>query len=328
MGCQKCVTGFDLAPLGCSFVLVDESAEDWPTFDAVAGEVSLPLVARIAGVDPGLAAALAAGLADTDVVHGTARLEFVHPVIRAAVYESLPSGGRASLHAAAAGGTGRYPPGGEAVHPGPGDPGSLAAAAQRLPPVPYHLGAEGVHRIAVAGHRVGGLVPAYYGGKPSSLFGDGQAPAPPDLGFHLGKLGPCPFRVGFPPDPEPPVLGRRADAREPQERERLRFPLPPRRPNSIFQRGGCVHATVRPVQIVVSPVLGVRWPGGGRRRPVCPSAPSLCTVGDNAATVRRHNAGADEELAGAIPRLRSERDVSSGVLESRRPDAGQRGPPA
>ena len=49
VGCQKCVTGFDLAPLGCSFVLVDESAEDWPTFDAVADEVSLPLVARITG---------------------------------------------------------------------------------------------------------------------------------------------------------------------------------------------------------------------------------------------------------------------------------------
>src|SRR5204863_9077302 len=44
-----------------------------------------------------------------------------------------------------------YPPGRDAVHPVPGDPGSLAAAPQRLAPVPYHLGAERVHRIAVAG---------------------------------------------------------------------------------------------------------------------------------------------------------------------------------
>src|SRR6266566_6492513 len=64
-----------------------------------------------------------------------------------------------------------YPPGRDAVHPGPGDPGALAAVPQRLAPVPDHLGAEGVHRIAVAGHRVVGLVPAYHGGQPSSLVG-------------------------------------------------------------------------------------------------------------------------------------------------------------
>jgi hypothetical protein len=34
-------------------------------------------------------------------------------------------------------------------------------------------------------------VPAYHGGQSSSLVGDGQVPAPPDLGFRLGKLGPC-----------------------------------------------------------------------------------------------------------------------------------------
>ena len=84
-----------------------------------------------------------------------------------------------------------YPPGRDAVHPGPVDPGSLAAVPQRRAPVPDYLGAEGVHRIAVAGHGVVSLVPAYHGGQPSSLVGDGQAPAPPDLGFHLGQLGPC-----------------------------------------------------------------------------------------------------------------------------------------
>ena len=40
-------------------------------------------------------------------------------------------------------------------------------------------------------------MPAYHGGQPSSLFGEGQAPAPPDLGFHLGKLDPYPFQVVF-----------------------------------------------------------------------------------------------------------------------------------
>ena len=88
------------------------------------------------------------------------------------------------------------------------------AAPQRRAPVSDHLGAEGVYRIAVAGHGVVGLVPAYHGGQPSSLVGDGQAPAPPDLGFHLGQLGPCPFGVGFPPDPEPSAPGGRADVRE------------------------------------------------------------------------------------------------------------------
>jgi len=73
-------------------------------------------------------------------------------------------------------------------------------------------------------------VPAYDGSQPSSLVGDGQVAAPPDLGFHLGQLGPCPFRVGFPPDSEPSAPRGRADVRESQERERLRFPLAPRRP--------------------------------------------------------------------------------------------------
>src|ERR1019366_7237154 len=113
------------------------------------------------------------------------------------------------------------------VHPGPGEPGLLAAAPQRLVPVPCHLVAEGVHRIVVAGHGVVGLVPAPHGGQPSSLVGDGQVPATPDLGFHLGKLGPDPFRVSFPPYPEPPAPGGRAEVREPQQCERLRLPLAP-----------------------------------------------------------------------------------------------------
>jgi hypothetical protein len=68
-----------------------------------------------------------------------------------------------------------------------------------------------------------------------------------NLGLHLGKLGPHPFGVGHPPDPEPPVPRGRADVREPQERECLRSALTPRcrsraacRPNSISRvLSGC-----------------------------------------------------------------------------------------
>jgi hypothetical protein len=52
-----------------------------------------------------------------------------------------------------------------------------------------------------------------------------------DLGFHLLQFRRQPFPVGFPPYPEPPGRGGLADVREPQEPERLRFPLAPRCPS-------------------------------------------------------------------------------------------------
>jgi hypothetical protein len=83
-------------------------------------------------------------------------------------------GGRARLrewmHGAGLG----YPPGRDAAHPVPVEPGPLAAAPQRRAPVPDHLGAEGVHRIAVAGHRVISLVPAYHGGQRRPWSGRGR----------------------------------------------------------------------------------------------------------------------------------------------------------
>ena len=85
------------------------------------------------------------------------------------------------------------------------------------------------YRTVVAGHGVVGLMPAHHGGQPSPLLGEWLVAAPPELVFDLLQLGPQPFRVGLAPDPEPPAPGRHADVREAQERERLRFPLAPRR---------------------------------------------------------------------------------------------------
>jgi len=89
------------------------------------------------------------------------------------------------------------PAGGDAVHPGPGEPGFLATAPERLVPVPGDLGAEGVHRVVVAGPGVAGLVPAYHADQPFALVGDGLAAALLDLVVDHLQLGPQPFRVGL-----------------------------------------------------------------------------------------------------------------------------------
>ena len=66
-----------------------------------------------------------------------------------------------------------------------------------------------------------------------SLLGDGQVLASLELGLHPGKLGPHPFRVSLPPDPEPPGLRGRADVHEPQKGERFRFPGTPGCPVAV-----------------------------------------------------------------------------------------------
>ena len=75
---------------------------------------------------------------------------------------------------------------------GPGRRWRLAAAPQRLAPVPGHLVAEGLDRLAVAGHRVVGHVPAHHAGQPSALLRDGLVQAPPELVFNLLQLRPHP----------------------------------------------------------------------------------------------------------------------------------------
>ena len=123
----------------------------------------------------------------------------------------------------------REPPRREAVHPGPGDAGSLAAAPQRLAPVPGHLGAEGVDRVDVAGHGVVGLVPAHHAGQPSPLLRDGLVPAPPSWSLTSFSLARIRFEMVFRRTQK--VRPRlRADVREAEERERLRLPGAPRLP--------------------------------------------------------------------------------------------------
>ena len=69
---------------------------------AVLGEADLRLAADLAGLDPGPAATAADELAAAGILEEGRPLQFVHPIVRAAVEADLPPGGRAGLHAAAA----------------------------------------------------------------------------------------------------------------------------------------------------------------------------------------------------------------------------------
>ena len=115
----------------------------------------------------------------------------------------------------------REPPGGEAVHPLPGEAGALAAAPQRLEPVSHRLVAKGPDGLAVAGHGVVGEVPAHHACQRSALFRDGLMPALPALVFDRCQLGPHPLRDGLALQPEAPVLRLPAVVREAEKVERL-----------------------------------------------------------------------------------------------------------
>jgi len=70
---------------------------------AVAGDdAPLPLVAELAGLDEAVAAAAADGLTEASVLEDVRPLRFVHPIVRAAIDESLPAGEREALHTHAA----------------------------------------------------------------------------------------------------------------------------------------------------------------------------------------------------------------------------------
>jgi predicted ATPase len=70
---------------------------------AVLGDDSdLRLAARVAGVSDYAARAAADDLVRTDIFVHAARLGFVHPIVRAALYEDLAPGERQERHAAAA----------------------------------------------------------------------------------------------------------------------------------------------------------------------------------------------------------------------------------
>jgi DNA-binding CsgD family transcriptional regulator/Flp pilus assembly protein TadD len=63
---------------------------------------SLPRAAALAGLDPDQAARLAAALVDADVLRPGVPLGFVHPLVRASVYDDIAWAERASLHRRAA----------------------------------------------------------------------------------------------------------------------------------------------------------------------------------------------------------------------------------
>jgi DNA-binding CsgD family transcriptional regulator len=85
-----------LARLGPAAVAVATAA-------AVLGdEAALPTVAAVAGVDTEAAVEAVDALARAEILVGSNRLEFVHPVVRAVVYADLPPADRSRLHGAAA----------------------------------------------------------------------------------------------------------------------------------------------------------------------------------------------------------------------------------
>ena len=69
---------------------------------AVLGEADLRLAADLAGLDPGPAATAADELAAAGILEEGRPLQFVHPIVRAAVEADLPPGERVLLHAVAA----------------------------------------------------------------------------------------------------------------------------------------------------------------------------------------------------------------------------------
>ncbi len=79
------------------------SASELANSVAVLGDDSeLQLVAHVAGLTEGAARAAADNLVRADILARTARLGFVHPIVRAALYEDLAPGERQARHAAAA----------------------------------------------------------------------------------------------------------------------------------------------------------------------------------------------------------------------------------
>ena len=119
------------------------------------------------------------------------------------------------------------PPFREAGDAFPGRARALAAAPQRLVPVPGHLGVESPDRVDVAGHGVVGVVPSHHASQPLPLLRDGQMPPSPEFIFDLMQLGSHPLRGRGAPHHVAPAPGLAADVREAHEVERLRSPESP-----------------------------------------------------------------------------------------------------
>jgi len=70
---------------------------------------------------------------------------------------------------------------------------ALAAAPERLEPVPDDLFPERPHGMEVARHGVVVGMASHHACEPPSLLGYGLVPASLQLGFHLLELDPHPF---------------------------------------------------------------------------------------------------------------------------------------
>jgi DNA-binding CsgD family transcriptional regulator len=82
---------------------IGRSAPAFAQAVAVLGEgAEIAQAAELAGLDASEGRALARQLVDAEILEGTEPLRFVHPLVQSAIYEEIPAGDRAALHASAA----------------------------------------------------------------------------------------------------------------------------------------------------------------------------------------------------------------------------------
>jgi tetratricopeptide (TPR) repeat protein len=143
---------------------------------AVLGDdAEMPVAARLAELEEAAAADLAERLAAAEILHPGSPLGFVHPVVRAAVYESLGRAERAERHARAA----------ELVSEAGADPDRVAAHLIATPP---GADAELIEALRSAGDRAvrRGAVDAGVAYLRRALAEDQPAESRVELLFQLG----------------------------------------------------------------------------------------------------------------------------------------------
>ncbi len=113
----------------------------------------------------------------------------------------------------------------EAAHALPVQAVALAAAPERLEPVPDHPFPESLDRSAVAWDSVIGEMSSQHACQPTGLLGDGPMPAALELVIDHLELGLHPLGDRDAPEPEPPGLVLPAEMRESQKVERLKLYL-------------------------------------------------------------------------------------------------------